>query len=117
MALRESKNMSVQTPQEEKKIELKKEEVKASAPAQEANGQWFFTPEKKLKDTNNRNYVLVPLKDFFGFVPEIVGVFKIPGRNNVVTLGAFMPAKKKLEIEKIPQSGTDKKTDEKRDIK
>lgn len=109
--------MNDPAPVIEKGKEIKREPVVAKNPGKEEKGQWFFTPEKKLKDTNNRNYILVPLKDFFGFIPEIVGVFKVPGRNNVIALGAFMPAKKKLEIEKKPQSGTDKKTDEKRDIK
>jgi len=103
--------MSETTPDEQKR-EVKREEVKAPTPSQEEKGQWFFTPEKKLKDTNNRNYVLVPLKDFFGFIPDIVGVFKVPGRNNVVMFGAFMPAKKKEELdikEKGAQNGSDKK--------
>lgn len=66
-------------------------------------GEWFFTQEVKFKNDPNRSQFFINLKDFFGFQPEIVGVFKsFTGRNNTVRLGAYMSPelKKKIEDEK-----------------
>ena len=44
----------------------------------------------KLKDKDKRHYQAYHLKELFGFVPEIIIVEKVQGKNNTFILRAIM---------------------------
>lgn len=96
-----------------KKEEIVKEENVSTPPKE--GGEWFFTQEIKLKSDPKKNAFFINLKDFFGFQPDIVGVFKsFSGRNNVVRLGAYMsPEMKKQNALKISEKKDEQPTDQK----
>ena len=48
----------------------------------------------KLKDKVGRRVQIIPLKNEFGKMPEIIAVEKYPGANNTFLVRAFFPKKK-----------------------
>lgn len=51
----------------------------------------------KLKDKVGRRVQIIPLKNEFGKMPEVIAVEKYPGANNTFMVRAFFPKKKKKE--------------------
>lgn len=44
----------------------------------------------KLKDTQNRQYMVIPFKEVFKFIPETIIVEKVRGSNNTIFVRAVM---------------------------
>ena len=65
----------------------------------------------KLKDKDKRHYIPIHLEKMFGFVPEVIIVEKIPGKNNTMIVRAVMTEEeikkedklKKMLVEKKPK--------------
>ena len=55
----------------------------------------------KLKDKNDRGWKAFHLKSQFGFVPEIVVVSKVNGKNNIMILHAIKP--KDTDVSPLPK--------------
>ena len=56
----------------------------------------------KLKDRNNKHFVPIQLEDQFGFVPKIIVIEKVRGKNNAFIVRAILTEEmyKKLNPEK-----------------
>lgn len=44
----------------------------------------------KLKDTQNRQYMVIPFKEVFKFIPETIIVEKVRGSNNTIFVRAVL---------------------------
>jgi hypothetical protein len=51
-------------------------------------------PPMKLKDSNNKNRIVINLKDVFGFLPEIMIIDKVIGKNSTIQIAAVIPQEK-----------------------
>lgn len=61
----------------------------------------------KLKDKVGRRVQIIPLKNEFGKMPEIIAVEKYPGANNTFLVRAFFPKKKKKTKEVTEEKKTE----------
>lgn len=52
----------------------------------------------KLKDKPGRRVQIIPLKNEFGKMPEIIAIEKYPGSNNSFLVRAFFPKKKEKKV-------------------
>lgn len=54
----------------------------------------------KLKDRNERNFIIIDLKETFGFVPEGIIITKIRAENNTFNISAIVTPDEKKKNEK-----------------
>lgn len=58
-------------------------------------------PIMKLKDKANRHTIILPLRQAFGFLPEVLIIKKVPGENNKFQIHAQLTDEVLAEIKKI----------------
>ena len=66
-----------------------KKPVDSKDPRDPKNWRIRSSPIFKLKDKQNRSFIVIHLKDF-GFLPETIIVEKVPGQNNKMRVSAVL---------------------------